>query len=143
MKRFHMILLAAFLTAFTLPASADSTPEASADAFHAALASGDEKAVEMLLASDVKILEGGHAQTSRADYMAGHMKSDMAFMPHMQRTVLDRTVNAAGDTAWIVTFSRLKGTYNHKDYDLASRELLVMERAGTGWRITLVHWTDK
>lgn len=143
MKHLHSLMIAAFLAILSLPVYAGSTPEASADAFHAALTTSDKKAVEMLLASDVKILEGDHAQTSRANYMAGHMKSDMAFMPHMQRTVLDRTVNTDGDTAWVVTFSRLEGTYNDKAYDLASRELLVMQRAPAGWQITLVHWTDK
>lgn len=126
-----------------LPAGAQSSPEEAADAFHKAIETADEAAVERLLAPDVKILEGGHAQKSRAAYMAGHMKSDMAFIPHMNRTVQDRKVSTDGDLAWVVTFSTMKGTYKGKDYEFASREMLMMEKRDGNWQITLVHWADK
>lgn len=136
-------VLACMMLGISWSTAASDGPEAIADAFHDALTYGDATAIEALLAPDVKILEGDHAQTSRADYMSGHMKSDMAFIPYMVRTVLDRSVSADGDIAWVVTHSNLKGSFNDRDYDMSSRELLVMERAGTSWRITLVHWTDK
>ncbi|SDD41246.1 YybH family protein [Kordiimonas lacus] len=126
-----------------LPAKAQTSPEEVADAFHKAIETADEAAVERLLAPEVMILEGGHAQTSRADYMGGHMKSDMTFIPHMTRTVLDRKATTDGDLAWVVTFSTMKGTYKGKDYDFASREMLVMKKTDGAWQITLVHWADK
>lgn len=120
-----------------------TTPAQIADAFHEALTFGNAASVGLLLAPDVTILEGDHAQKSRQAYMEGHMKSDMAFMPYMQRTVLDRQVSIDGDLAWVTTFSKLKGSYNDRAYDLASRELLVMRKTSDGWQITLVHWSEK
>jgi len=126
-----------------LPAGAQSSPEEIAEAFHKAIATADDAMVEKLLAPDVMILEGGHAQKSRADYMESHMKADMAFIPHMQRTVLDRKVASDGDLAWVTTFSTMKGNFRDRDYDFASREMLVMKRVDGAWQITLVHWADK
>ncbi|NVJ97318.1 MAG: nuclear transport factor 2 family protein [Alphaproteobacteria bacterium] len=138
------LMILALAIAFSAPQTlAENTPEGVADAFHDAITYGDEKAVKAALAPHVKILEGGHAQTSRADYMAGHMKSDMAFIPYMVRTVLERDTKIDGDIAWVTTFSRMKGSYNGKDYDFPSRELLVIENIEGKWQITLVHWTDK
>lgn len=118
-------------------------PEEAADAFNTAIEKADPAAVEHLLAEDVMILEGGHAQKSRAEYMGGHMKSDMEFIPHMTRTVTDRSVHTDGDLAWVVTFSNMKGTFRGRDYDFKSREMLVMKRIDGDWKITLVHWGDK
>ncbi len=126
-----------------LPAGAQSSPAEVAEAFHRAIATADEAAVEKLLAPDVMILEGGHAQKNRADYMASHMKADMAFIPHMARTVLDREVAEDGDLAWVTTFSTMKGNFRDRDYDFASREMLVMKRVDGAWQITLVHWAGK
>ncbi len=126
-----------------LPAGAQSSPEEVAEAFHKAIAASDEAAVEKLLSTDVLILEGGHAQKSRTDYMASHMKADMAFIPHMERAVLDRKVASDGDLAWVTTFSTMKGNFRDRDYDFASREMLVMKRVDGAWQITLVHWADK
>lgn len=138
-----LVAMLGLVLMMALPAAAQSSPEEVADAFNKAIESADEAAVERLLAPDVMILEGGHAQKSRADYMAGHMKSDMAFIPHMTRTVLDRQVSADGDLAWVVTFSTMKGNFKGKDYDFSSRELLVMKKTEGTWQITLVHWNDK
>lgn len=124
-------------------ATAQETPEAIADAFHEAIAFGDATAVERLLAADVKILESGHAQTSRDEYMDGHMKSDMAFIPYMTRELLDRETHRDGSLAWVVSFSRMHGSYNGKNYDFTTREMLLMQQTGDSWQITLVDWAKK
>jgi len=112
------------------PPRATTDPAVVADALYAALKNGDATAVSLLLADDVMILEGGHAQTSKADYMAGHMKSDMAFLPNIERELLSREASQAGDAAWVTTFSKSTGTYKGKAIDSVSREFLVMKRAG-------------
>lgn len=118
-------------------------PALVADELYEALRTGNEARVLALLAEDVVILEGGHAQTSRSDYMSGHMKSDMAFLPNVTSETLDREVSRQGDLAWVITHSRTTGTYRDEDIDQSSREMLVMKHDGHDWRITLIHWGDK
>jgi len=125
------------------PDAVRSDPGLVANALYMALRTGDEDAVEKILAEDVLILEGGHAQTSRADYMGGHMKSDMAFLPNVNSATLDRKVNQAGDLAWVITHSRTQGSYRDKEIDELSREMLVMKHDGHNWRVTLIHWGEK
>ena len=120
-----------------------SDPGLVADALYTALRTGDEDAVEKILAEEVMILEGGHAQTSRADYMGGHMKSDMAFLPNVNSATLDRKVSQAGDLAWVITHSRTQGSYRDKEIDELSREMLVMKHDGHNWQVTLIHWGEK
>lgn len=118
-------------------------PALVADALFAALQSGNTEAVKKILAEDVVILEGGHAQTSRSDYMSGHMKSDMAFLPNITNTILDRKVSQAGDLAWVITQSKTEGQYKDTVIDELSREMLVMKHDGHNWRVTLIHWGEK
>ncbi len=125
------------------PDAVRSDPGLVADALYTALREGNEAAVEKILAEDVLILEGGHAQTSRADYMGGHMKSDMAFLPNVNSTTLDRKVNQAGGLAWVITHSRTQGAYRDKEIDELAREMLVMKHDGHEWRVTLIHWGEK
>jgi uncharacterized membrane protein/ketosteroid isomerase-like protein len=117
-------------------------PALVADQFHAALEAGDGDAVGQLLAGDVVILEGDHAQTSRDEYMSGHMNSDMAYLPYVTRTVLDRQVSQSGNLAWVVTSSRTVGEYNGRTIDSTGREMMVMEHNGHDWQITLIHWSE-
>lgn len=118
-------------------------PEAIADAFYIAVKSGDEVAVGQLLAPDVKILEGQHAQQSRGQYQREHMHDDMAFMAGMDRSILDRTVSEDGNIAWVVTHSRITGTYDDRDMDIILRELLVLQQSTSGWQISLIEWASK
>ncbi len=123
------------------PGSLD--PAQSADALHGALVAGNHDLVASLLAEDVVILEAGHAQKSRAEYMSGHMISDMAFLAGIDREVLDQSASEAGDLAWVITHSRMTGSWNDSPVDMPSREMLVMKHNGTAWQITLIHWGDK
>lgn len=113
------------------------------DAFYAALKAGDEATVARLLADNVLIIEGGHAQASKADYMAGHMKSDMAFLPNMESETLSREMGQAGGRAWVVTHSRTTGNYRGKEYDRMGREFMLLRREGHDWKIALIEWADR
>ena len=123
--------------------SASVDPAAISDALYAALKSGDVETVSMLLADDVLILEGGHAQTSKMEYMTGHMKSDMAFLPSIESKMLSREVGQSGDIAWVITHSSIAGTYKGKAIDGTTREFLLLKRTGTDWKIAVVQWGDK
>jgi uncharacterized membrane protein/ketosteroid isomerase-like protein len=117
-------------------------PALVADALHKALNEGNGDAVGRLLATDVAILEGGHAQFSRAEYMGGHMLSDMAFLSSVTSEIIDRKVNQSGNLAWVITNSRTTGEYNEQVIDRTGREMLVMEHNGHDWEITLIHWGE-
>lgn len=125
------------------PQAPMSDPASVADAFHAALKSDDTGAVARLLAGDVVILESGHAQHSRQEYMDGHMKSDMSFLPGITREVQGREASQSENLAWVITHSRMHGDYKGQAIDMNSREMLVMKHNGDAWKISLVHWGDK
>ena len=112
-------------------------------AFHAALTGGDEQAVIAALAADVLIFESGGAERSRAEYESHHMVSDMAFLKQMQSSVTRRNETVQGDTAWIVTESRIHGRYKDSDIDLVSIETAVLERGMDGWKIVHLHWSSR
>ena len=111
-----------------------------AENLHKALNGGDVDTVGRLLHENVMILEGGHAQKSREEYMSGHMKSDMKFLPFVKSNMKGRKVNVAGDLAWIITHSQTVGEYKGRKIDNPSREMLVLKKGPEGWKITLVHW---
>ena len=113
------------------------------DAFLAALKTGDVNSVSELLAEDVLIIEGGHAQASKSDYMNGHMKSDMKFVPNMKYETISRETGQAGERAWVVTFSRSTGIYNGKEYDRTGREFMLLQKQGGHWKIKLIDWADR
>ena len=120
-----------------------SDPAAVAEAFSKALEGGDVQLVDALLDDAVLIIEGGHAQVSKAEYMGGHMKSDMAFLPNMTIEVLSRDSGQAGDVAWVTTHSRMTGTYKEEAIDTLSRGFLLMRRVGSTWKITHIQWASK
>ncbi len=111
--------------------------------FHVALSGGDEQSVMAALAPEVLIFESGGAERSRAEYQSHHMKSDMAFLAQMQSDVIRRNETVQGDTAWIVTESRIHGHYKDSDIDLISIETAVLERADDAWKIVHLHWSSR
>ncbi len=126
-------------------ASGSSTdrPAATIRALHTALASGDQDAVLAALAPDVLIFEGGSVERSRAKYAGHHMKSDMAFLAQMEREIFERDAAVQGNSASIVTESRIKGRYKERDIDLVSTETAVLERDADSWKIVHLHWSSR
>lgn len=118
-------------------------PLATAGAFSAALAGGDETTAKSLLAPDVLIYESGGQENSRDEYAAHHMKGDMAFLAAAQVQVIDRKHGANGDLAWVATRSRITGMHKDKPMDVFSTESLVLKRTPGGWRIVHVQWSSR
>lgn len=130
------------MAAGTTAVAGASSPQAAADAFQQALVDGDEAAATRLLAENVVILEGGGVETSRDQYVSGHMKSDMAFLKAVDADRISRRADVNGDTAWVATETNLRGRYHDQDVAIRSQETLVLRRAETGWIITHVHWSN-
>lgn len=113
------------------PAAFDAS--ATADRFHAALASGDRAAMEALLAPDAVVLEGG-AHESRAEYLSHHFARDAEFLSGTTPESLYRRTGVAGDAAWVASTQRVG--------DTEMAELLVMKQTPDGWRVAAVHWSS-
>jgi ketosteroid isomerase-like protein/uncharacterized membrane protein len=107
-----------------------------------AIAAGDVEQLRKLLAPDVLIFESGNVESSLAEYESHHMQSDMAFMKAMNIEVESRHVFDSGDTAIVVTLSRIHGMYKEKELDLSSTETLVMKNIVGQWKIVHIHWSS-
>jgi len=107
-----------------------------------AIAAGDIKHLKSLMAADVLIFESGNVESSLAEYESHHMQSDIAFMSVMNIEVMSRRVIDAGDTATVLTRSRVHGTYKEKEIDLSNTETLVLKNLDGQWKIIHIHWSS-
>lgn len=107
-----------------------------------AIATGDVDKLRVLLAPDVLIFESGGVESSLAEYERHHMPADMAFMKGMKREVLSRHVFDSGESATVVTRSRIRGIYKKQDIDLSSTETLVIKKMSGQWKIVHIHWSS-
>jgi ketosteroid isomerase-like protein len=64
-------------------------------------------------------------------------------MKTMEREVMSRHVFDSGDSATVVTHSRVHGMYKEQDIDLSRTETLVMKKIGGQWKIVHIHSTPK
>ena len=71
------------------------------------------------------------------------MSADIAFMKAMNSELISRRVIEAGDSAIVMTQSRLTGEYKDKEMDLSSTETLVMEKMDGHWKFVHIHWSSK
>ncbi len=136
-----ILLVLAAVPSSAQPARDDSSAAMTADAFSRAIVAHDSVEAARLLAVDARILEGGQAET-REQYLAHHFHADAAFVAGMERTPLSRTIRAVGDVAWVLSTSRMTGTYRDREIDVVSAETLVMKWTPDGWRIASVHWSS-
>lgn len=126
----------------TRSAPASNTPEGVVDGFSAALRTGDEAALRLLLAPDVVIAESGGVERSFAEYAGHHMPADMAFSAAVEFTVEDRNVIADGDTATIISRSRAEGQFQNRAVHSRMMETMVLRRSNGQWRIVHIHWSS-
>ena len=170
MKSIATFLLAAAALGGTMDTGAQTKPAASAHAEHAqttatapelaiqaaasdavavterfgkALAAGDMKTVEELLAPDVLILETGGAERSRAEYLGHHAISDAKFLKGSHHQLKRRTARTSGDLAWIGSESELHASKDGKPLTLISTETMVLRKIGADWRIVHIHWSSR
>jgi ketosteroid isomerase-like protein len=108
-----------------------------------AIKAGDVDVLRTLIGPDVLIFESGGIESSLAEYESHHMPADIAFMKAMKSELISRRVIEAGDTAIVMTQSRLTGEYKDKEMDLSSTETLVMEKADGHWKIVHIHWSSR
>ncbi len=153
--RGRFVMAAAAVVALTgAPCSTASAQSAAADtvdasavrttvhAFHDALAAGDSAAALAFLHPDVRVFEGGHAETL-AEYRAGHLGADMAFSSAVDRELLTESASVEGDRALYLGTYRMVGTFRGRDLRLLGTETMVLARTSDGWRIRHIHWSSR
>ena len=122
---------------------ADHPATVAADLLGDAIIAGDVDTLKALIAPDVLIFESGGVESSLAEYEDHHMPADIAFMKNMSSEVISRRVIEAGDSAIVLTQSRINGVYKEKEVDLSSTETLVMRNMGGQWKIIHIHWSSR
>lgn len=111
-------------------------------AFHGALAAGDSARALELLHPDVRVFEGGHAETL-SEYRAGHLAVDMEFSGAVEREAGSESVSGDGDRALYLSEYRMTGTFRGEDVDARGTETMVLVRTDDGWRIRHIHWSSR
>lgn len=149
------MLVATLGAALALPSSAlgqeASGQEASGDtaeiravvaAFKSALRAGDGEAALAQLHPDVRIFEGGHAET-RDEYEGGHLGADMRFLQAVESTTTWDRVHVDSGTAVYLSQYTVKGQYRDREIDSWGTETMVLSRTDAGWKILHIHWSSR
>ena len=142
----RVLVAAALCLALPLQAFAQSSDaaavEATVRAFHQALAAGDAAGALRLLAADAVILESG-ARETRDEYAAHHLAADIEFARSvpMQRGAIQVTVS--GNAAWASSTGKARGTFQARQVDSTTAELVVLTRTASGWQIRAIHWSSQ
>jgi ketosteroid isomerase-like protein len=118
------------------------TPAAAVEAFQSALVNGDRDSALSWLDPAIVIFESGGAEMSREEYAAHHLDSDLAFLAATKHDVLDRQVQSAGETAWVLSRTRTTGRFRDRPIDVDGVETMVLRRLNGDWRIVHIHWSS-
>jgi uncharacterized membrane protein/ketosteroid isomerase-like protein len=113
-----------------------------AESMNSAIGSGNTDDLKRLLDQNVVIFESGNVESSLAEYQSHHMKSDIAFMAAMNVELLSREVIDAGDSATVISRSRISGQYKGKEINLVNTETLVIQKRNRDWKVVHVHWSS-
>jgi uncharacterized membrane protein/ketosteroid isomerase-like protein len=113
-----------------------------AESMSSAIGSGNTDELKRLLDQNVVIFESGNVESSLAEYQSHHMKSDIAFMATMNVELLSREVIDAGDSATVISRSRIRGQFKGKEIDLVNTETLVIQKRNREWKVVHVHWSS-
>lgn len=123
------------------PAATDAV--AAVERFTTALVAGRLTQAGAELDPSVLILESGGAERSRDEYLAGHAKSDAAFLKGAHITLKRRTAQASGDLAWVGSESEIHAMKADKMLMIASSETMVLRKSADGWKIVHIHWSSR
>ena len=107
-----------------------------------AIATGDINTLRSIVAPDVLIFESGGMESSLSEYEGHHMLADMTFMKAVRREVISQQVIDLGDSATVVTRSRVHGIYKDQEIDMNSTETLVMRKVNGQWKAVHIHWSS-
>jgi len=112
------------------------------DLFKTSLRSGDSTTVIRLLHPEVRIYEGGHAET-REEYRSGHLRGDIAFLAGLTSETLWDQVVVGEELVLYMSEYRTTGQYRDREIDSHGTETLVLVSTDDGWRIRHIHWSSR
>jgi ketosteroid isomerase-like protein len=117
-----------------------SRPEATDDAFFAALLSADIDALERLLTPDFLIIDiAAGAVTERGSFIAAVRDQTVQFAEI--DVAADRVTRRYGDTGVIVGRTTMRGTIGSVPFEFASRYTHVLVRSSGHWRLASAQGT--
>ena len=112
------------------------------DEFSAALRAANLARAGELLADDVLILESGHAERSRREYLGEHAGEDAAFLKSARIEIKKRTARTDGTFAWVGTEAEIHTIHSGTPLILLSSETVVLRQIGGRWTIVHIHWSS-
>jgi hypothetical protein len=118
-------------------------PNETLEAFHAALASGDQAKASAMLAPDITIYESGYVERSRAEYASHHLPGDIAFAKTSKRTVLKHSERIEGNLAFIWEETETQAKIKNKTFRTFGTESALLQKTGDVWTIVHVHWSSR
>lgn len=116
-----------------------------ANGFNAALSSGNPQLLKTIAAPEVIIYEEGSIEQSFEEYSAGHLKSDMAFMAKIDRTIKSQQVFEDGKLATVLTHSEIHNKPTHLSSNIHRNmvETMVLKQTANDWKIIHIHWSSR
>lgn len=133
-------------TSGNVPEKIDHRDAASvANGFNMALSRSNPQLLEVIAAPEVIIYEEGGIEQSFEEYSAGHLKSDIAFMSKVNRTVKSQQVIEDGKLATVITHSEIHNKAAHASSNIhrSMLETMVLKQAANDWKIVHIHWSSQ
>lgn len=118
------------------------SPASVTNGFAAALSSGSTKLIKMITMPGIIIYEEGGIESSFAEYSAGHLTSDIAFMAKMDRTVKSQQVFEGTKLATVITHTELRSKTGTQARRIML-ETMVLKKMDAGWKIAHIHWSSQ
>jgi ketosteroid isomerase-like protein len=126
----------------TIDSRADSTAVVrTVSRFHDAIKNGDTAAVKSLIASDLRVLEGGEVE-NRTQYLSHHLSADMDFAKAVDGESKAVSYTRQGNVAWVVSTSTATGKFNGRNINSIGAELMILSRTQKAWQIRVIHWSS-
>lgn len=122
-------------------ASMASSPSETIDAFHKALRTNHPDQAIEALTEDAIILEQGFAESSRAEWVGKQLGPAVVFAGDSSRRILRRLVGQAGDTSWVISFTRTTVDVPGTPLVLEGAETAILRREHGNWKIMHLHWS--
>lgn len=140
-----MRLLSACVLAVTgsCAAQADTGPSDIVEQFHQSLERGDAPAALAALSDDIKIFEQGWVEQSKAEYAAHHLASDIEFSKAVKSSTTSVDVTVDGTLAYVLRQGTTVGMFEGKPVNSIGIETMVLQKAGSGWKIVHIHWSSR
>lgn len=109
--------------------------------FHGILSTGDTAGINIFLAPDLKVIEGGTVE-NRQEYYSHHLAADIEFARAVKEQRTSFSYKCEGTVAWLVSTSNSTGKFRDRDIDSAGAELLLLSRTPEGWKIRAIQWSS-